>query len=148
MVGPELSGKIKSMARYTGPAIMSSSQLEKRQPKSLTAYEDRVGPSAGHKVATAAQRATAKGNSAMVQMSPRDAPAVARQGEAMTKCESGKSVYISRANREGILLTSQEEAQYHQTSEVVHQRGWYAQDDEEETRYRIRRIPAYSRYFR
>jgi hypothetical protein len=73
------------MARYTGPAMMSSSQLEKRHPKSLTAYEDRVGPSAGPRVATAAHRATANGNSAMVQMSPSDAPAVARQGEAMTE---------------------------------------------------------------
>lgn len=104
MVGPELSGRISSMARYTGPAMMSSSQLEKRHPKSLTAYEDKVGPSAGPSVATAAQSATANGNSAMVHISPRDAPAVARQGEAMTKYWSTKSACVSHASDKGFYL--------------------------------------------
>lgn len=63
--------------------MIRSSQLENRQPRLFTAYEDRVGPRAGPRVATAAHNATAKGNSAIDQMSASDAPAVARHGLAM-----------------------------------------------------------------
>lgn len=63
--------------------MISNSQLLNRQPIACTAYVDMVGPHAGPRVATIAHMATAKGNCVGLQISAKEAPAVARHGEHM-----------------------------------------------------------------
>lgn len=84
-----------------GPEMMRSSQLEKRQEMRSTAKDEIRGPRVGEKDATAAQSATAYGNSDGLQISANDAPTVARQGEAM------KPIRNRRTMRPGKLLTSE-----------------------------------------
>lgn len=66
-----------------GPEIIRSSQDEKRHPRSSTAKEEIRGPRVGDIEATAAHSAIAYGNWAGAQISAKEAPAVAKQGEHM-----------------------------------------------------------------
>jgi hypothetical protein len=80
------------MSRYTGPEMISSSQLEKCHPSFSTAKDEISGPKVGPIEATAAHMATANGNWAGNQMSAKDAPAVARHGDAIKPSKNRRTM--------------------------------------------------------